>query len=123
MDKIVNDKSKFKVVKETESDQHPVIKNEQSVQNAIRNHIKKHVEPNEYLKMYPNGSQPGKLYGQCKVHKDGNPLRPVVSMVGTAPYHLAKYLDQWIKPCIPDKYMLNSTVTFLSKLKSFFWLK
>ena len=40
-------------------------------------------------------------------------------MVGTASYDLAKYLDKWIKPCIPDTYMLDSTVTFLSKLKSF----
>ena len=40
----------------------------------------------------------GKLYGLCKVHKMGFPFRPVVSMIGTAEYTLAKYLDRIIIP-------------------------
>ena len=46
-------------------------------------------------------------------------IRPVVSMIGTAEYKLAKYLDQIIKPHIPSKYMLSSTWEFLDKLKLF----
>ena len=34
----------------------------------------------------------------AEVHKDQVPLRPVVSMVGTPDYNLAKYFDQSIKP-------------------------
>ena len=69
--------------------------------------------------IYPSGSQPGKLYGLCKSHKAGLPLRPVVSMINTAEYHLAKYLDSIIKPHIPSKFMLNSTSDFLHRLKEF----
>ena len=65
------------------------------------------------------GSQPGKMYGLCKIHKNGNPLRQVVSMGGTASYELAKYLDKIIKPYIPDEYMLYSTTMFLDHIKSF----
>ena len=52
----------------------------------------------------------------CKVHKEGYPMRPVVSMIGTAEYQLAKYLDDWIKPHIPSTYMLKSTQEFLTKI-------
>ena len=52
-----------------------------------------------------------------KVHKDNSPLRPIISMVATPQYELAKYLDSIIKPCIPNRYMLNSTEDFLTKLR------
>ena len=44
-------------------------------------------------KLIPTGSSPGKLYGLCKVHKDNYPLRPVISMLNTPEYKLAKYMD------------------------------
>ena len=69
--------------------------------------------------LVPSGSQPGKLYGMCKVHKKDFPLRPVVSMINTPEYELAKYLDNFIKPNIPKKYILGSTQEFLSKINAF----
>ena len=68
--------------------------------------------------MIPTGSGPGKLYGQAKVHKPDTPLRPIISMTGTPEYKLAKFLDNLIKPYIPDTYMINSTEQFLDKLKN-----
>ena len=38
----------------------------------------------------PSGSQPGIIYGMANVHKENIPLRPVVSMIRTAEYNLAK---------------------------------
>ena len=53
----------------------------------------------EYLRLYPSGSYPGKFYGTAKVHKisendtvDELPIRPIVSNIGTATYDLPKYL-------------------------------
>ena len=54
-----------------------------------------------------------------KVHKKDNPLRPVVSMVGTPEYELAKFLDKIIKPYIPNHFMLESTNDFISKPNQF----
>ena len=54
-----------------------------------------------------------------KIHKRDNPLRPVVSMIGTPEYQLAKFLDSLIKPYIPQTYMLQSTNQFLDHLANF----
>ena len=44
-------------------------------------------------------------------------MRPVVSMIGTPEYELAKFLDSYIKPNIPKDFMLTSTSEFIDKLK------
>ena len=40
-------------------------------------------------------------------------------MVGTPEYKLAKYLDNLIKPHIPDTYLLKSTDDFIERLEQF----
>ena len=65
------------------------------------------------------GTAPGKLYGMAKVHKTDTPLRPVCSMVGTPEYDLAKFLDNIIKPYMPNRYMLFSTKHFIEKINDF----
>jgi hypothetical protein len=39
----------------------------------------------------PQGSRPPRLYGLPKIHKQGVPLRPIVSTTGAPTYRLAKY--------------------------------
>ena len=116
LDVIVNDATKFKKVEIVAGEKHPLTKKENSIKDYVNRYFKKHVDPKTYNKLRPCGSNPGKLYGMCKVHKGGYPMRPVVSMIGTAEYHLAKYLDAWIKPYMPSTYMLNSTHEFLTKI-------
>ena len=54
--------------------------------------------PHETVKkLIPKGSSPKKMYGRTQVHKNNNPARPVVSMIGTPEYQLAKFLDSIIK--------------------------
>ncbi|BHF62643.1 hypothetical protein SprV_0200562800 [Sparganum proliferum] len=59
-----------------------------------------------------------RFYGLPKVHKEGAPLRPIVSLKGTPTYGLAKWLFQRLKFLTSDS---NSTVSsstqFLEKLK------
>ena len=88
-----------------ESKSHPLISREQS----IRYHIQKYLKPygNEIIqRLLPTGFTPGKLYGLIKVHKEDNPARPVISMVGSPEYKLAKFLDTIIKPC--TVYQINT---------------
>jgi hypothetical protein len=40
----------------------------------------------------PQGSRPPRLYGLPKMHKQGVPLRPIVSTIGAPTYRLAKHL-------------------------------
>ena len=118
MDQIVNDTSKFQQVEVFENKDHPVIKKENSVSYYIRKYLKPVVSEETANNLMPTGSQCGKLYGLCKVHKSNFPMRPVVSMIGTPEYQLAKYLDNLIKPNIPDTYMLTSTKNFIDRINS-----
>ena len=117
LDTIISDSSKFVKIPVDDDDpkSHPIVKKQNSVKYYIQTYI-----PEEHHKgLIPSGSQPGKLYGLCKVHKKDYPMRPIVSMVNTPEYELAKYLDSFIKPCIPSRFMLNSTQDFLEKLNAF----
>ena len=77
----------------------PWFKKEQSIKYYIRTYLDGIVCDSRHL--MPTGSGPGRLYGMAKVHKSGCPLRPVNSMIGTAEYNLAKWLDGIIKLHVP----------------------
>ena len=44
------------------------------------------VHDKQRLKLTPQHSHPPQLYGLSKVHKEGIPLRPIVSSIGSATY-------------------------------------
>ena len=116
LDRIIEDGSKFIEAKLQDDAIHPIIQKENSIAYYVKRYLRK---VDGYTTLIPSGSKPGKLYGLAKVHKDNTPLRPVVSMVGTPEYKLAKYLDNLIKPHIPDTYLLKSTDNFIERLKQF----
>jgi len=86
--------SKFKKLKRDMT-----VTRERNLQNRIRD-LRKNNEINEeiFKQIMPKGSKAGVLYGLPKIHKDGAPIRPIISAVGTYNYKLAKYLDSIIKP-------------------------
>ena len=47
------------------------------------------------------------MYGLPKVHKVGNPVRPICSAVGTATYHLGKFVADIIRPAAVNKHGTN----------------
>ena len=73
--------------------------------NAINNKID--------LKTIMGDYSPGYIYGTVKIHKENNPLRPIISQVPTVTYQLAKTLNKIIQPYIPNKYMLKLTNDFV----------
>lgn len=46
----------------------------------------------------PSYSNPPQIYGTPKIHKEGTPLRPIVSTIGSPTYHLAKELARILTP-------------------------
>ena len=40
------------------------------------------------------------MYGTVKTHKDGFPMRPIISTVGSATYKLSKYLVNLLTPLV-----------------------
>ena len=113
------DKEKFKEVFVPKEDDHPIIKNERKIVSFLKRNIKSNIGKDVLEDILPSGSQPGKIYGLCKVHKANYPMRPVISMLGSAEYKLAKYLDKFIKPNINEDFSVNSTKSFIERLSEF----
>ena len=100
---------------------------EEKIQREIRNRkIKSKLSKDDYNKIYPTGSAPGKLYGTLKVHKMAendsveNPsLRPIISNTGTASYHLAKHLGKLLSPVSHSEFTVKKQKLLYKNLKSF----
>ncbi|BHF80586.1 hypothetical protein SprV_0702371400 [Sparganum proliferum] len=66
----------------------------------------------------PQDTALARFYGLPKVHKDGAPLRPVVSLKGTPTYGLAKWLFRRLKSLTDESdTAVSSSAQFLEKLK------
>jgi ribosomal protein L19E len=105
--------SKFKKLK-----QDVTVTRERNLANKLRE-LRKNGEINEevYKQLSPKGSKAGVLYGLPKIHKDGAPIRPIISAVGTYNYKLAKYLDSIIKPLrSTNDFMLKDTFDFVNRV-------
>ena len=86
--------------------------------------MKNRLSPQEYLRLYPSGSCPGKFYGTAKVHKisendtvDELPIRPIVSNIGTATYNLSKYLAKLLSPLSQSEYTIKNTKQFIEQIR------
>ena len=82
--------------------------------------IKKDINLDEgmYRAMYPTGCVLPKFYGLPKIHKTGNPLRPIVSSRGSVTYGVAKVISKVLKPLVGNSpNHIQSTGDFVSKAK------
>ena len=71
-----------------------------------------------YKAMYPTGCVPPKFYGLPKIHKTGNPLRPIISSRGSVTYRVAKLISKVLKPLVgksPTTHKLQVTLHQRSK--------
>ena len=69
-------------------------------------------------KLYPTGAVSPKFYGLPKVHKPGNPLRPIVSSTGTATYYTAKELARILKPLVGSStHHVQNTRDFVEQIQ------
>ena len=53
-----------------------------------------------YRRLYPTGAGCPKFYGLPKVHKEGMPLRPIVSSIGAVTHETSKELSRILKPLV-----------------------
>ncbi len=84
---ILNDKSKFKLVN---GDWFKYIISLEDKLNRNLRKIKNKLTDTTYNFLFASGSTPGILNGLPKVHKDGCPIRPILSAINTFNYNLAK---------------------------------
>nr|VZI24562.1 unnamed protein product [Spirometra erinaceieuropaei] len=76
------------------------------------------ITPTDRRMTRPQDTALARLYGLIKVHKDGAPLRPIVSLKGTPAYGLAKWLFRRLKFLTAESdTRVSSSEQFLEKLK------
>ena len=68
--------------------------------------------------MYATDCVPPKCYGLPKIHKTGNPLRPIVSSRGSVTYGVSKVLSKVLKPLVgKSPHHIQSAGDFGTKAK------
>jgi hypothetical protein len=60
------------------------------------------------------------LYGLPKIHKDGIPIRPVVSYVNAPAYKLCKFLNSYLRDVLEfdPKYSIKNSICLVDRLKA-----
>ena len=132
MDKIQYNVKMFRLLSDTDTyvtlNKNPVTQFNKRFNSKLRtifhkvNNVSKKVR-NEFVHRFKsiNATLPY-LYGLVKTHKAGNPMRPIISTVGSAPYKLSKYLVKMLSPLvgtISDSHIKNN-VDLLNKLNNAF---
>ena len=59
---------------------------------------KKKIDRNQYLKLYSTPANIPLFYGLIKLHKEGHPIRPIVSFCGSPTDELSKFLTKILNP-------------------------
>ena len=67
-------------------------------------------------RLIPEDSIMARIYGLPKVHKVGNPLRPIVNTIGSPTYALAKYLTNKLKPLTGNGFSFIKYSTHLVEM-------
>ena len=103
---------------------HNSTKNIESKTQSVLRKIKTILISQEYSRLHPNGSCPGKFYGAAKIHEilatdnvDKLPNRPIASNINTSTYKLAKHLAKLLPPLSRSQYAVNSTKHFIEAIK------
>ena len=93
------------------------------IRSGVRK-IKSHLSNQEYMRISPTGSAPGKFYGTVKKHKipiNGTinilSLHPIISNIGTASYQHAKYPAKLLSPLSTSEYTVANNTEFINPIK------
>jgi len=106
LENMLNDETKFKKLKKD-----PTIKREEKlIRHLLKLKRTGSITEQFYDKVRPNGSQPARLYGLPKVHKENCPIGPICSSIGSYNYPLASKLASILSPfasmIIPSEVLL-----------------
>ena len=94
-----------------------------SLSRKLDNVLKKLLKEGKISKTFHDNSRvlhprAPQLYGLPKIHKPGNPLRPIVSFYDTPLSALHKQLSEVLKPLTLSELRLKNTEDFLTKFRA-----
>ena len=71
-----------------------------------------------YKRLYPTGAGSPKFCGLPKIHKQGIPLRPIVSSIGTVTYQTPKEVARILNPLVGrSPHYVKNTQDFIDQIK------
>ena len=116
MRELLLDVSKFKEVSvEPGKEMNLLLQHEGKLTEFLKR-VKSSVSTDLYKHLYPQGSQPGIMYGLSKIHKplvNGFPkLRPILSAINTGTYKWAKFFVPLLKPLTSKNYTVKDSFDF-----------
>ena len=118
LDAIINLPQFEKETHKRKNEKHPVLKEEERIVQMLKKlKSENKIKESLYEKLKPIGSQPPRLYGLAKVHKTTTPLRPVLSMPGSAYYRIAKQVADWLST-VKECQINSSTQAISDELKN-----
>jgi len=118
---ILNDITKF-------LDLGPAISNDNTakIETQIQRRLlqlnkKKLISKTEYKAIRPTGSQRPRMYGLPKTHRKDVPLRPILSMTGSAQHELAKWLTCLLQAVLQhlSANCVSDSFTFVEEVRNF----
>ena len=117
MDKIIALPQFKKLDQNRKNAKHPVLKEEERVLGLLKTlQQEKKIDEALYQRLKPMGSQPARLYGLAKVHKEDTPMRPVLSMPGSAYHKVAEYVAEQLAN-VPECSINTSTAAICEKVR------
>ena len=76
------------------------------------------IDESTHKRLYPTEAGSPKFYGLPKVHKEGTPLRPIVSSIGAVTYSTSKELSRILKPLVgKSPHHIHNNQDFMEHLK------
>jgi len=112
---IVDDYSKFRKVEDDEKKL--IIRLEDKLNNNLRS-LKQQATISEdfYNQAFKTGSCLGQLYGLPKTHKEGYPVRPILSAYNSHNYNLAKLLVPLLSHLSVNEYTVKNSYDFADEI-------
>ncbi|XP_072024912.1 uncharacterized protein [Amphiura filiformis] len=80
------------------------------LENLKRLKEEKKIDEGQYRLLYPTAESVPRLYCTTKIHKEGNPIRPIVDYTGSLGYQTSKALAEILGPLVgnTDHHVVNS---------------
>lgn len=85
--------------------------------NTLHNKTHQYISIDEKKRLRTYTSIPPRIFGQLKCHKEGRPIRPIVSTINSPSYKLARFLATIIKKSFTPKYSIKNTKQFLQRMR------
>ncbi|XP_064107906.1 uncharacterized protein LOC135216468 [Macrobrachium nipponense] len=112
---ILEDNSKFRFL--GEPDFSTIFRSEDKITRFLRSLLDQKVINNDtYQDLLTTGGSYGIMYGLPKIHKEGIPIRPILTSYDTPNYKLANYLVPLLTEFSSNSYTLKNSLEFKERI-------